>query len=96
MKKSIIYHHKGKDYRAVVVPECFGRATVNFYERRTLPSFGLNPNILYWHWVDSMGFWVEDYESIEAGCRAKFAKLMKEEEERIAVAKKWEEFNKNY
>lgn len=88
--KKIIFTHENRTFKAVVRPDCTGMGAVFFYE--------LKPNTKIWKWRyrDSFNFWVEDYETIEEGVRTKFAKMMGEEADRIAIAKKWEDFYKNY
>ena len=90
IKKEIIFYHENRIFKAVVRPDCTGMGAVFFYE--------LKPNAKIWKWRyrDSFDFWVTDYDTIEAGARAQFAKMMGEEAHRIAIAKKWEEFENKY
>lgn len=88
--KPIIYERGNRTFKVYVAPSCCGLADVHIYEYRP------NAKIIKWAFRDSYSFWVEDFDTIEEGCRTKLAKFLKEEADRIAIAKKWEEFEKKY
>lgn len=88
--KKIIFTHENRTFRAEIRPSWRDMGCVYFYE--------LKPNAKIWKWRyrDSFDFWVTDYDTIEQGVRDKFAKMMGEEAHRIAIAKKWSEFDAQY
>lgn len=88
--KPIIFEHGPRTFKVFVGSAGCGLADVNIYEYRP------NGKIIKWAFRDSYSFWVEDYATIEEGARTKLAKFLKEEADRLAIAKKWEEFEKKY
>lgn len=91
MAKPIYFNHKNREFKVFAVPSCGGGlADVHIYE------YHPNRKILKWSYCDTFSMWVEDFDTIEEGCRAKLAKFLNEEADRIAIAKKWEEFEKKY
>ena len=90
MAKPIYFNHENREFKVFAIPSCCGLADVHIYEHRP------NGKIIKWVFRDSYSFWVEDFDTIEEGCRAKLAKFLNEEADRIAIAKKWSEFNAKY
>lgn len=89
MMKAIYFTHKGREFKVYVGSAGCGLADVHIYEHR--------PNkLIKWAFRDSYSFWVEDFDTIEEGCRSRLAKFLSEEADQLAIAKKWEEFDKNY
>lgn len=88
--KPIIFEHGSRTFKVYAGPDGCGLANVHIYEHRP------NGKIIKWAFRDSYTFWVEDFDTIEEGCRAKLAKFLNEEADRLAIAKKWEEFEKKY
>lgn len=90
MIKTIIFEHENRIFKAQIRPSFHEMGCVYFYELRP------NAKIFKWHYRNSYDFWVTDYDTIEEGARDKFAKMMGEEAHRIAIAKKWKEFEETY
>lgn len=89
--KAIIYERGNRTFKAYVGPDgIHGMACVHLYELRP------NRKIFKWKVCDSSHFWVDDFATIEEGARHVLAGYLKAEADHIAIAKKWEEFEKNY
>lgn len=89
--KPIIYERGNRTFKMYVGPDSIhGMACAYLYELRP------NRKIFKWRMCDSYHFWVDDFDTIEEGCRNRLARFLKEEADRIAIAKKWSEFNAKY
>lgn len=89
--KTIIFEHEGRTFKAVVGPDSLrGMACVHLYELRP------NRKFFKWKMCNSYSFWVDDFNTIEEGCRAKLAKYLNAEAWGLAIAKKWSDFYAKY
>ena len=90
-RKPIVYTHENRVFHVYVAPSCGGGlCDVHIYEH--LPKAKLFKE----RYRDTFSMWVQDYPTIEEGARSKLAKFLDEDAERMEIAKKWEEFYKNY
>ena len=80
------YTYNKREFVCVVVPDhAFheASATVRIYEKKKFLFFNKV-------WLDTKGFWVYKYDTIEDGVRTVLAQYLKTVEERDEDIRKWE------
>jgi hypothetical protein len=80
------YTYRGREFICKVVPDPVfhaSSASVRIYEKKKFLFFNKV-------WLDTKGFWVYKYATLEDGVKTVLSNYLKDEEEREEVQKKWE------
>lgn len=90
-KNTICVAYESREFHLVVTDDHYfhgAMINVNIYEH--LP----NRKIFKYRWLDTRNTWTSDHASIEDGAKHLLALYLKEEADKNAERKKWEDFEK--